>query len=118
VLRQVARSFATPARDAWDAARLIPRLHTRRVWALWLVGALLLLCIAEFEPSVIAYLADPELLAGTVVVSALLLRRALMVAARLAARALDSFFWYQIRWPDLAAQYVRDRGRTGSLLAL
>ena len=83
---------------------------------LWLIGAVVLLTIAEFEPSVLAYLLDPELLAATVVVAALLMRRAFQVVGKAALRIVDGLFWYQIRWPEVAGQYARTQGLATSIL--
>ena len=66
--------------------RLAPYLaplrgHSRRTWVLWAIGAILLVSLAEFQPSVLVDIYDPELLAGVVAFTSwLVVRRSVAVA--------------------------------------
>jgi len=90
VSRRGSHGLAARADDFLLTLRLLPRLHSRRVWVLWIVGALVLLCVAELEPSVLAYLADPELLAATVILATLMLRRGARAGFSARARGVRS----------------------------
>jgi hypothetical protein len=77
--------------------RRVVRRHSPRVWALWLVGAVLVLGgpTALADPAAIMFLLDPELLALSVTVGAALLGAAPVVRG---AAGLGSRWQHVGRW--------------------
>lgn len=75
--------------------------HPRRVWVLYLIGAIAILSLAEVEPSILIYLADPEVLAAIVAGAGWMLRRhgqrsvgwVTAVALPTIRRAASDFYW-------------------------
>lgn len=57
------------------------------VWLLWALGSVVVLGFCEFDPGLVVYLADPELLAGVMVLMAFQLRRSLQAAWQFADAA-------------------------------
>ena len=76
---QVSVVIANPGTGVRQVLRSRP-LH---VWALGSVGVVVLLGFIEFDPGLIVYLADPELLAGVILTMAYQVRRSLQGVCQL-----------------------------------
>ncbi len=65
------------------SVRQVIRSRPWHVWALWFVGVVMVLGFWEFDPGLIVYLAEPELLASVMLLMVLQVRRSLQDARQL-----------------------------------
>ena len=68
--------------DPRKSVRQVLRSRQWHVWALWSLGVVVVLGCWEFDPGLIVYLADPELLAGVILLMAFQTRRSLGAAGQ------------------------------------